>query len=388
MDVINLISKDQNFPDAEPVLGRDAKYHPGGKYYFNGPRMHEYLEEVKSEVLSKYDNVTVGEMPGISDIEEILRIVRSGTGELSMIFIFDVVDIDNEPGKTRFTLYPWTVQKLGDYITKWQKALIDNDGWNSVFIENHDNPRSVSRYTDDADQHRVHGAKLLTLMQTTLGGTLFVYQGEELGMKNMPTDWAIEPHYKDIETINFWKKSNDLYGGGKDPQRLSQARHILVAKARDHARTPMQWDNTSPNAGFCAPNVTPWMRVVDDYPTVNAHAQITADTDAELSVWRFWQRCIQTRKTHADVFVHGGFERVAGRPETVFAYKRTSSAHVDKEKWLVVLNFSGEKAGWDVPTDVKVEAWVVGNYGQGEVEKEGEGRIELAPWEGVVGRLV
>ena len=185
MDVINLISKDQRFPDAEPILGPDQKYHPGSKYYINGPRMHEYLQEIKHKVLQKHGAITVGEMPGVSDIDEILRTVRSKNGELNMIFIFDVVDLDNEPGQGRMTLSEWSVKDLARVISKWQRAMLEHDGWNSVFIENHDNPRSVSRYCDDGDAYREYGAKLLALMQTTLSGTLFVYQGEELGMKNV-----------------------------------------------------------------------------------------------------------------------------------------------------------------------------------------------------------
>ncbi len=185
MDVINLISKDQRFPDAEPGLGPDRKYHPGSKYYINGPRMHEYLQEIKHKVLDKYGAITVGEMPGVSDIDEIIRTVHGKTGELNMIFIFDTVDIDNEPGKVRMTLHEWSVKDLGRTITKWQRAMLERDGWNSVFVENHDNPRSVSRYCDDGDAYREYGAKLLALMQTTLSGTLFVYQGEELGMRNV-----------------------------------------------------------------------------------------------------------------------------------------------------------------------------------------------------------
>lgn len=185
MDVINLISKDQRFPDAEPSLGPDSKYHPGDKYYINGPRMHEYLQEIKHKVLQKYGAITVGEMPGVNDIDEVLRTVRSKNGELNMIFIFDVVNIDNKPGQGRMNLREWSVKDIAGPTSKWQRAMIEHDGWNSVFIENHDNPRSVSRYCDDSDAYREYGAKLLALMQTTLSGTLFVYQGEELGMRNV-----------------------------------------------------------------------------------------------------------------------------------------------------------------------------------------------------------
>ena len=195
MDVINLISKDQRFPDAEPALGPDHKYHPGSKYYVNGPRMHEYLQEVKHKVLQKYGAITVGEMPGVSDIDEIMRTVRSRNGELNMIFIFDVVDIDDAPGQARMSLHEWTVKDLARPISKWQRAMIEHDGWNSVFIENHDNPRSVSRYCDDSDTYRECGAKLLALMQTTLSGTLFVYQGEELGMRNVCFVFEFDPLY-------------------------------------------------------------------------------------------------------------------------------------------------------------------------------------------------
>ena len=195
MDVINLISKDQRFPDAEPSLGPDHKYHPGSKYYVNGPRMHEYLQEVKHKVLQKYGAITVGEMPGVSDIDEIIRTVRSQNGELNMIFIFDIVDIDNAPGQARMTFREWTIKDLASPISKWQRAMIERDGWNSVFIENHDNPRSVSRYCDDGDTYREYGAKLLALMQTTLSGTLFVYQGEELGMRNVWLVFELDPLY-------------------------------------------------------------------------------------------------------------------------------------------------------------------------------------------------
>ena len=185
MDVINLISKDQRFPDVEPAPGPDRKYHRGRKYYVNGPRMHEYLQEIKHKVLQKFGAITVGEMPGVSDIDEIIRTVGSKNGELNMIFIFDIVEIDTQPGNVRMGLHEWSAKDLAKIVSKWQRAMLEHDGWNSVFVENHDNPRSVSRYCDHSDDYREYGAKLLALMQTTLSGTLFVYQGEELGMRNV-----------------------------------------------------------------------------------------------------------------------------------------------------------------------------------------------------------
>ena len=219
MDVINLISKDQRFPDAEPSLGPGFKYHPGRKYYVNGPRMHEYLQEIKQKVLQKHGAITVGEMPGVSDIDEIIRTVGRKNGELNMIFIFDVVDIDNVHAKVRMTLQEWSVKDLARVISKWQRAMYEHDGWNSVFVENHDNPRSVSRYCNDSDSYREYGAKLLALMQTTLSGTLFVYQGEELGMRNVCVHLPLHISFHELQ--DMFKRR-----GGARLEHCSQGHYV------------------------------------------------------------------------------------------------------------------------------------------------------------------
>ncbi|KAI1875830.1 uncharacterized protein JN550_002116 [Neoarthrinium moseri] len=376
MDVINLISKVPGYPDAEVVLGEGHKYQPAFKYFVNGPKLHDYLQEMHQEVLSKYDTITVGEMPGVSDEKEILRTVGAKSGELRMIFIFDVVDIDKP--HVRMALKPWDVKEMKSIISKWQRVMIDLDGWNSVFIENHDNPRSVSRYADDSDEYRHLGAKLIALMQTTLGGTLFVYQGEEIGMRNIPKNWGIE-EFKDIETVNYWKKVEELYAN--DPELLHHGRTVVDMKARDHARTPMHWD-ASDNAGFCDADVKPWMRVMDDYKTINAEAQMKDDSE-NLSVWQFWQRGLKDRKEHADVFVYGDFEELTHEHPQVFAYTRTSAKG---EKWLVVLNYSGRQVEWLLPEGLKVDFWAAGNYTKGRVEKPKSAIVPLKPWEGVLGK--
>ncbi|KAH8681656.1 trehalose-6-phosphate hydrolase, partial [Xylariales sp. PMI_506] len=336
MDVINLISKVPGLPDAPLVLGPGHKYQPGSEFYVNGPKLHDYMREMHREVLSKYDTITVGEMPGVSDEAEVLRTVGADAGELRMIFIFDLVDIDRP--HVRMALKPWDIKDMKAIVTRWQRAMIELDGWNSVFIENHDNPRSVSRYADDSDAWRHLGAKLLALLQTTLGGTLFVYQGEEIGMRNMPRSWDVS-EYRDVETLNYWAKAQHLYAG--DPERLQHARAVIDAKSRDHARTPMQWD-ASENAGFCDPGVRPWIRVIDDYKEVNAAAQL-ADDD---SVWHFWRAALADRKARKDVFVYGDFEELHHEHPQVYSYLRTSPAG---EKWLVVLNFSNRQVEWVVP---------------------------------------
>lgn len=388
MDVINLISKVQTFPDADPVL-LDHRYQPGSKYYVNGPRLHEYLKEMNRQVLSKYDAITVGEMPGVSNIDEVLRSVNSKAGELNMIFIFDIVNIDNVPGQFRFTLQEWSLKDLRGIINKWQRAMIERDGWNTVFVENHDNPRSVSRYADDSDAFRERSAKLLALMQITLAGTLYVFQGEELGMRNVPKSWDPETDYKDIEAINFWKKSKALYGpDGTTPNstKLDGARTILQRKARDHSRTPVQW-TAGPNAGFCAEGVKPWMRVNEDCATVNAEAQLLLQSHPysgdQPSVYGFWQLCIALRKKHKDVFVYGDFHIVDQNHETVLAYTRTGE---HGGTWITVLNWCGEEAEFGLPDGLQVEEWVCGTYGAHSLDKEKKGKVCLGPWEGMLGR--
>ena len=204
MDVINLISKDQNYPDAE-IIAPDHDFQPGFKHFANGPRLHEYLKEMNREVLSKYDTITVGEMPFVRDPDEIIKIVGTQQEELNMIFLFELVDVDTKPGSYRMTLHDWKPSDIGDILSKQQRLMIDRDGWNAIFCENHDNPRSISRYTDDSQENRELSSKLLCLMLTTLSGTLYVYQGQEIGMRNIPQEWPID-EYKDIESINYWEK--------------------------------------------------------------------------------------------------------------------------------------------------------------------------------------
>jgi oligo-1,6-glucosidase len=376
MDVINHISKVQTFPNAD-VIAPDHKYQPGFKYYCNGPRLHEWLKNMRAEVLDKYDTITVGEMPFVRDESEILKIVREDEKELNMIFIFEQVDIDNEPGKYRMTLRDWETDEIRKIWSHWQRLMIDKDGWNSLFWENHDNPRVISRICDDSDEFREISAKLLCLMLTTLGGTLYVYQGQELGMRNVPEDWDPE-EYKDVESINYWKKMNNMYPGNKE--KLDFARHVLHRKARDHSRTPVQW-SAEPNAGFCKEDVTPWMRVNDDYKEVNAEAQRKQDDPNKLSVLQFYKRALANRKEHKEVFVYGDFQVLDENDKKVFAYKRAS----EKEAFVLALNFSKDEVKWQIPEAAKVNKWVAGNYTAGQPDKPTSGTITLRPFEGVLG---
>ncbi|KAL1638224.1 hypothetical protein SLS56_000032 [Neofusicoccum ribis] len=384
MDVINHISKVQTFPDAE-IQAPGAKYQSGDKFYANGPRLHEWLKDMNEKVLSKYDTITVGEMPFVRNEDEIIKCVGQDQNELRMIFSFDIVDIDNVPGiGYKMALHPWDARDIRRILTRLQRLMLDRNGWNSVFIENHDQPRSVSRYTDDSDQWRGYGAKLLCMMQTTLAGTLYVYQGEELGMRNVPPSWD-PSEYKDIETINYWKKMNDLHKG--DQAQINEARRVMQKKARDNARTPMQW-TAEAHGGFSpslAPSVgAPWMRVNDDHAACNAAQQTGHDAaaDGQLSVFQFWQRGLAQRKRHKDVFVYGDYAPLGEPHEAVFAYRRWS----DADAFVTVLNFSGEDVAWDIPADAKIRRYVAWNYGASEPD-EGlatQGTLRLKPWMGLL----
>ncbi|RYO56963.1 Alpha-glucosidase [Alternaria arborescens] len=379
MDVINLISKVQTFPDAE-ISVTNNKYQPGAKYYANGPRLHEWLKELRREVLSKYDTLTVGEMPFVRDENEVIQVVGAENEELNMIFAFDLVDIDNIPGDFKYTLHPWDARDLKKIVNRLQRLMLERDGWNSLYIENHDQPRSVSRYTDDSDQWREYGAKLLCLMQTTLAGTLYVYQGEEIGMRNVPKDWKPE-EYKDIESINFFKKYRDMYPGDAEKQAL--AAEIMQRKARDSARTPMQWDSSA-QAGFASGK--PWMRVNDDYPKVNAAAQLEnpEPSPGMLSVLEFWKRGLQCRKENKDVFVYGDFEMLDMEDQRIVAFRRWS----EKNAFITLLNLSGEQVTWEKMGDLKVKKWVAGNYDERQLdEKAKSGKIQLRAWEAILGML-
>ncbi|KAL1591519.1 hypothetical protein SLS60_011911 [Paraconiothyrium brasiliense] len=370
MDVIDHISKVQSFPDAEEqILGQ--YFQPGDNFFANGPRLDEFLHEMR-KVLNEYDTLTVGEMPFVNDEDEVIRTVGL-QGSLNMIFMFELLNVDNQPGRSKWSYQEWNATDMKRIHGRTQRLMIDRNGWNAVFSENHDSPRSVSRFADD-DEWREYAAKMLCTKHTTLGGTEYIYQGEELGMRNIPDDWSMT-EYKDIETQNYWTYACKQYANNH--RKLEYARKMIQLKARDHTRTPMQWD-PSPNAGFCKPSVKPWMRVNDDYPRINAVAQL----NSPHSVFSYWKHCLEFRKEHKEVFIYGGFEIIDPNDKDVVAFKRFS----DNECWVTVTNFTGKYLEWSGLGDLKVEQWVIGNY-PFEVHKVGSSlTIKLRPWEGIIGR--
>ncbi|KAI5787196.1 glycoside hydrolase family 13 protein [Geopyxis carbonaria] len=340
MDVINMISKTPGLPDA-PVVFPDQPWQPADQLFINGPRLHEFLKDLREKVLSKYDIMTVGEMPWLKDRDEVLKVVGADRGELDMIFQFDLINMDfGKDGRFTSPNKPWDLHQLKAILEDWQLFMIENSGWNSVCIESHDQPRSVTRFigreiTDNNDINRLRAAKMLATLEAGQSGTIFVYQGQELGMKNIPLDWPIS-EYKDFETQNRYKEALKLANG--DESKIQDLMQQIHLKARDHARTPIQWD-ASPHGGFTTG--TPWMRVNDDYRAWNAAKQIPNDD----SILSYWKSILKVRKLHKDVFIYGDFELLSREHDKVVAYRR----FYEKQQALILLNFSNTPTEWTVP---------------------------------------
>ncbi|MCR8641671.1 alpha-glucosidase [Paenibacillus sp. N1-5-1-14] len=313
MDVINLISKDQALPSSPS----SDRYAWGGQYFMNGPRVHEFLQEMNREVLSKYDCMTVGETPG-ADIEEACRYAACDGSELNMIFQFEHMGLDSWGDK--WDVKPWNLHDLKAVMTKWQKGL-EGRAWNSLYLNNHDQPRMVSRFGNDGE-YRMQSAKMLATFLHGQQGTPYIYQGEEIGMTNVR--FADLNDYKDIETHNMYR-IRVLERG----YRHEDVMESIYLKGRDNARTPMQWDD-SPHGGFTSG--TPWLGVNPNFKDINAEAALR-DTD---SIFHHYKQLITLRKKH-EVMVYGRYDMIADGHDQIYAYTRT----LGDEKWIVVCNFFG-----------------------------------------------
>ncbi len=365
MDVINMISKAPGLPDAPVTSGE--RYQFGGRYFVNGPRLLEYLDEMKRTVLSHYDVLTVGETPLVSTAHAI-DITNEETGHLNMLFQFEHMDLDAEPGaaSSRASIRPWRLLDLKQVMTRWQKDL-EGHGWNSLYLSNHDQPRAVSRFGNDG-RYRVESAKLLATFLHTLQGTPYVYQGEEIGMTNVAFE-SIED-YRDIETCNMYREY--VEERGYDPQAVLATIH---AKSRDNARTPVQWD-AGAQAGFTSG--TPWIKVNPNYRTINV-AQALADPD---SILHYYRRLIQLRKENP-IIVYGRYELILDADEQVYAYTRT----LPDDRLLVILNFSADTPVFALPGHIGFSAHdlLIANY---PVEPSDDIRLlTLRPYEARVYRL-
>jgi len=361
MDVINAISKVEGLPDAPGENG--LPYQWGGQYFLNGPNVHQWLADMHQHVLGKFDVMTVGETLDVTPAEALLY-VGENRAELNMVFQFELMDIDSG-SSGKWDAQPWKLSTFKQIFSKWQTEL-HGAGWNSLYLNNHDQPRLVSRFGDDVE-YRVESAKMLATLLHTLQGTPFIYQGEEIGMTNVRFETIAE--YRDIETLNHYDESVNR---GEDPQKLMQS---IYRKGRDNARTPMQW-SAEQEAGFTMG--TPWIAVNPNYTDINA-AQALAD---DSSIYWYYQRLIQLRKQHP-VIVYGGYRLLYPDHEGIYAYLRTLA----DETLLVLLNFKKEIeviSPWETAGGFPQEI-LLGNYPE---PSEGlDSQVVLRPFEARVYRL-
>ena len=315
------------------VIDQIAK-EPDLKITNNGPRLHEFIQELSRETFQKGDLITVGEAWG-ADIDRAKLYSKPDGSEFSMVFQFEHMMLDQEPGKEKWDFCPLPFVKLKKCLEKWQKEL-HGCGWNSLFWDNHDLPRIVSRWGNDRE-YRVEVAKMLATVLHGMEGTPYVYQGEELGMTNVRFD-SIE-QYQDIEIRNMYRERLEKGYAEKDIMES------IYAKGRDNARTPMQWDDTE-NAGFTTG--TPWLGVNPNYTEINARSQL----QDENSVFHYYKKLIHLRKENS-IFVDGDFTLLLPEDENIFAYVR----EYEGRKLLVAANFTDKEVEcpllkeWGVPAD-------------------------------------
>lgn len=332
LDVINLISKDQRFPNDETGDGR--------RFYTDGPRIHEFLQDVSRDVFAPVGAMTVGEMSSTS-LEHCQRYGALDGSELSMVFNFHHLKVDY-PNGDKWTKAPFDFLELKRIFNHWQSGM-HGKGWSALFWCNHDQPRIVSRFGDEGE-HRVVAAKMLASTLHGLQGTPYIYQGEEIGMTN-PGYQRIDD-YQDVESRNIFAI--------KQVEGMSEAEilAILGAKSRDNSRTPMQW-SAAPNAGFTAGN--PWLKPAANYPEINAEAAL-AD---QHSVFWHYRDLIALRKAHP-IFTVGDYqELLAGHPQ-IWAYARRANG----QTLLVVSNFYGEPVEFALPAELQSGQGrlLLGNY--------------------------
>ena len=355
MDVISMISKDQAFPDGKM---NNSLYGDFGPYCVHGPRIHEFLQEMNREVLSRYDIMTVGETSGVT-IEEAQKYAGESRNELNMVFQFE--HVDNGSGDYgKWTTEKYDFKEFKRIMIKWQEEL-QVKAWNSLFLGNHDQPRSVSRFGNDNPAYRETSAKMLATCLHMMQGTPYVYQGEELGITNVYFDKLED--YRDIESINFFTELTE--SGLMTPEYMMKC---LMLRSRDNARTPMQWDD-SEQAGFT--DGESWIKVHPNYKEINAAQQLKDPN----SIFHYYQKLISLRK-EKDIIVYGEFEPLYRDDEQIFAYTRK----LDQEKLLTVCNFSERYAEMEIPEEFKGAECLITILDRTVFE----GKIVLKPYEAFV----
>ncbi|HCN57818.1 MAG TPA: alpha,alpha-phosphotrehalase [Exiguobacterium sp.] len=349
LDVINLISKDDSFADDPTGDGR--------KHYTDGPRVHDYLQEMNQRVFAGHDLMTVGEMSSTT-LDHCLRYSNLNEQELKMTFNFHHLKVDYPNGE-KWTAAPFDFLELKRILSDWQVGMQGN-AWNAIFWCNHDQPRVVSRFGDDT-VYRIESAKMLATTLHGLQGTPYIYQGEEIGTPN--PDFTDLTDYRDVETLNAYTEKASL--GETEADILAAIRQ----KSRDNARTPMQWD-ASPHAGFST--ATPWIPVPENHTSINVEAAL-ADPD---SVFYHYKQLIHLRKQY-DVLTNGSYRLLTPDDLSLWAYERTT----DDEQVLVLSNFYGTDRPFTLPDEWLDHQVLIQNYPD---VLEASGQVTLRPYESVM----
>ncbi|MFB1049792.1 alpha,alpha-phosphotrehalase [Paraliobacillus sp. JSM ZJ581] len=360
LDVINLLSKDQDFPDDDGSISPGD----GRKFYTDGPKIHTFLHDMNKRVFRKYDMMTVGEMSSTS-IENCIKYTCPDREELDMTFNFHHLKVDYPNGE-KWTNAPFNFHQLKQILSEWQVKMYQGGGWNALFWCNHDQPRVVSRFGNDAIYHE-ESAKMLATTIHMMQGTPYIYQGEEFGMTNPGFD-QIED-YRDVETLNMYQIKLEE---GVSKQQIMD---ILKQKSRDNSRTPVQWNNKK-NAGF-SPSDHPWIPVAANYCTINAEAALK---DAN-SIFYHYQKLIRLRKTY-DVITNGDYQLILPDHHAIFAYIRNNG----NEKIVVLNNFYEGEANYVLPDSMELDKWdtsiLLSNYKDSNSLEQKKGK--LRPYESIV----
>ena len=355
MDVISLISKEPGPPDKETGINGYATFNVSA----NGPHVHEYLQEMRQKALNNADTITVGECSGVT-LEEAKKYARSDEKELNMVFQFEHMDVDSDEKAGKWTTRKMDLRNLKKILTRWQKGLQDI-AWNSLYWENHDQPRSVSRFGNDSDEYREISAKMLATCIHMMQGTPYVYQGEELGMTNCPFNTL--DNFRDLESINAF---HELTEQGKMTEEDMMA--AIGYKGRDNARTPMQWDDSA-YAGFSTTN--PWIMVNPNYTKINAKDQV----NREDSVFKYYQKLIKLRH-ESELIVYGTYDLILDDDKDIYAYIRT----LGDEKLIVYCNFSENTREVELPEEFVNKKVLISNYSDAKANQ----KITLRPYEAIV----
>ena len=355
MDVISLISKEPGLPDKETGINGYATFNVSA----NGPHVHEYLQEMRQKALNNADTITVGECSGVT-LEEAKKYARSDEKELNMVFQFEHMDVDSDEKAGKWTTRKMDLRNLKKILTRWQKGLQDI-AWNSLYWENHDQPRSVSRFGNDSDEYREISAKMLATCIHMMQGTPYVYQGEELGMTNCPFNTL--DNFRDLESINAF---HELTEQGKMTEEDMMA--AIGYKGRDNARTPMQWDDSA-YAGFSTTN--PWIMVNPNYTKINAKDQV----NREDSVFKYYQKLIKLRH-ESELIVYGTYDLILDDDKDIYAYIRT----LGDEKLIVYCNFSENTREVELPEEFVNKKIFISNYSDAKANQ----KITLRPYEAIV----